>query len=220
MNSSDRGAGPGTHYEFFSALRGAAVDYLVTGAMALVLHGVPRLTRDIDLAVDPDPANVARLERLLAEWGYGESGAEARTHGGEAVRKFRHPLCALDEIDLVLPSPGEYARLRAGAAAANLVDLAIPLLGAEDLRALRIAAGGAAGPADSEALEILASLRGDTAANAEETRREQIRKFSRWSAAARLDWLLAAARLAKGMSPEARPLTRGLVRRRSWYGNR
>ncbi len=37
--------GPGTHYELFAGLRSAGVSYLVTGATALTLHGVPRLTR-------------------------------------------------------------------------------------------------------------------------------------------------------------------------------
>ena len=61
MISSSPGAGPGTHYELFAGMRNAGVSYLVTGATALTLHGVPRLTPDVDLAVDPDPANLERL---------------------------------------------------------------------------------------------------------------------------------------------------------------
>ena len=218
MTCSEPREGPGTHYALFAGLGGAGVDYLVTGATALVLHGVPRLTPDVDLAVDPDPANVARCERLLASWGYGESGAGAHAEGGATVRRFRHPLSALGEIDVLLPAAQDYARLRAGSAAVHLVDIAIPLVGADELRAHALAAGTACGREDAEGLEILAALRTGAAAGGDETRREQIRKFSRWSIAARCDWLLAAARLAKGMAPEARPLTRGLVRRRGWYG--
>ena len=218
MTSSEPGDGPGTHYELFAGLGGAGVEYLVTGATALVLHGVPRLTPDVDLVVDPDPANVARLERLLAGWGYGETGTTARTTAGAAARRFRHPRSALSEIDVLLPGAGEFARLRAGSAAANLVDVAIPLVGVADLRAHKLAAGTDAGREDAEGLEILTALRTGDSTGGDETRREQIRKFSRWSVAARLDWLLAVARLEKGMSPESRPLTRGLVRRRGWYG--
>lgn len=219
MTCSEPREGPRTHYALFAGLGGAGVDYLVTGATALVLHGVPRLTPDVDLAIDPDPANVERCEHLLASWGYGESGAGTRAGVDPTVRRFQHPFSALGEIDVFLPAPQDYARLRAGSAAVNLVDVAIPLVGAHELRARALAAGTAAGREDAEGLEILAALRAGAAAGDDETRREQIRKFSRWSIAARCEWLLAAARLAKGMAPEARPLTRGLVRRRGWYGH-
>lgn len=213
-------AGPGTHYELFAGLRDAGVAYLLTGAAALVLHGVPRLRVDIELAVDPDPANVARLERILSSWGYGETPAAAAGADGAAARRFRHPLAALAEVDLVPAPAEEFARLRAAAATATLVDLDIPLVGADDLRALLERGAGGAGSEDAASLLLLGSLRaGGTGGDADETRREQIRKFSRWSVAARLDWLLAAARLAKGLSPEARPMTRGLTRRR-WFPGR
>jgi hypothetical protein len=204
----------------FAGLHDARVSYLVTGATALTLHGVPRLTSDIDLAVDPAPANVARLEHLLEHWGYGETIPPAQAIGGTAVRRFRHPLSALGEIDVVLPSLDEFARLHAGSATVALVDVAIPLVGAADLQACKAAAGDNAGREDAGGLEVLASIRAGEPGSEADTRREQIRKFSRWSVAARCDWLLAAARLDKGMSPEAKPLTRGLVRRRGWYGGR
>jgi hypothetical protein len=183
-----------------------------------VLHGVPRLTPDVDLAVDPDPANIERVERLFAAWGYGEAGRETAAAAGTTIRRFRHPLSALDEIDVVLPPRAEAARLRAGATAVALVDLEIPVVGATDLRALKEACGTAGGRDDAEALDVLAAIRAGEAGSDEETRRAQIRKFSRWSVAARLDWLLSTARLRKGMSPEARPMTHGLTRRHRWPG--
>jgi hypothetical protein len=213
-------AGPLTHYELFAGLRDAGVACLVTGAAALVLHGVPRLTADVDLAVDRDGANVARLERLLAAWGYGEATrAPEAGADGATVRRFRHPAGALAEIDVVLPPAEAFARLRAAAGAARLVDLDIPLLGADDLLALCEAGGTETGRADAAGLRLLAALRAGAAPGGDETRAEQVRKFSRWSVAARLDWLLAAARLGKGLSPEARPLTRNL-RRRHWFPDR
>ena len=211
---------PTTHYELFAGLRGAGVACLVTGSTALVLHGVPRLTPAVDLAVDPDPANLERLELRLAAWGYQESGGAAHTAAGATLRRFRHASAALDEIEIVLPGMHEYARLRAGALVVTLVDVDIPVVGAADLCALKAGDGSAAGREDAAALETLASVRADAAGDDTNTRREQIRKFSRWSIAARLDWLLAAARLSKGLSPEAKPMTRGLIRRRGWTQRR
>jgi hypothetical protein len=90
VTSSDAGAGPATHYELFAGLRDGGVTYLVTGATALVLHGVPRLTPDIDLAVDPHPANLERLERLLAAWGYVEAPYSLGKLGFLAALPSRH----------------------------------------------------------------------------------------------------------------------------------
>lgn len=219
MTSPKAGAGPGTHYELIAGLRDGGVAYLLTGATALTLHGLPRLTPDVDLVVDPRPANIERLERLLAGWGYGEPAPPEAAAGGGAVRRFRHPTAALGEIDAVLPPPGDFERRRAGSTVVTLVDLEIPLVGTADLRAIK-GAGSVADRADAAGLETLAAVLAGGQEDGADTLRVQIGKFSRWSVAARLDWLLAAARLRKGLSPEARPMTRGLVRRRPWTQRR
>jgi len=214
---SSAGAGPGTHYELFAALRDNGVAYLVTGATALVLHGVPRLTPEVALAVDSDPVNLEHLERLLAGWGYGEPAPPPMTDRSLTARRFSHPRSAVGPVDVVPVSAAAFARLQAGSAVATLVDVGIPLVGAADLQALKEGSGDGTDREDAEGLKVLASIRAGDAGSDTDTRREQIRKFSRWSIAARCDWLLAAARLSKGLSPEAKPMTRGLVRRRGWY---
>src|SRR5690625_4155591 len=50
------------------ALERHNVDYAIIGAMALAAHGLDRATRDLDLFVDPDSQNVARLRQALMEW--------------------------------------------------------------------------------------------------------------------------------------------------------
>lgn len=50
----------------FRALNRARVRYLLVGGYASVVHGAPRTTVDIDIAVDPDPGNVGRAVRTLA----------------------------------------------------------------------------------------------------------------------------------------------------------
>jgi len=211
------GSGPANHYELFAGLCDAGVAFLVTGATALTLHGVPRLTPDIDLAVDADLANIKRLERLLAAWGYTEPTPPAASIRGVVVRRFRHPQSALDAIDVVPVSADAFARLQSGAAVTTLVDVGIPVVGVADLQAIKEGSGGASDREDVNGLAVLLSIHAGEAGSEADTRREQIRKFSRWSIAARLDWLLATARLARGLSPEARPMTRGLIRRRGWY---
>lgn len=45
------------------------VRFLIVGAYALALHGRPRATGDLDVWVDPTPANAPRVVRALATFG-------------------------------------------------------------------------------------------------------------------------------------------------------
>ena len=47
----------------------AEVRFLVVGAYALALHGRPRATGDLDIWVDPTPANAPRVMRALGAFG-------------------------------------------------------------------------------------------------------------------------------------------------------
>ncbi len=48
------------------ALDRAGARYLLIGGFAVILHGYVRTTKDIDLLVDPSPANVRALKEALA----------------------------------------------------------------------------------------------------------------------------------------------------------
>ena len=51
------------------ALLDAEVRFLVVGAHAMGVHGVPRATRDLDVWVEPSPENAARVWRALTAFG-------------------------------------------------------------------------------------------------------------------------------------------------------
>jgi hypothetical protein len=46
--------------EFIAALNGHGVRYLVIGAHAVAFHARPRATKDLDILLDPTPANARR----------------------------------------------------------------------------------------------------------------------------------------------------------------
>lgn len=54
----------------FAILEAARTRYVLVGGLALVLHGIDRLTADVDLAVDLAPEEVQRLVALLEQTGY------------------------------------------------------------------------------------------------------------------------------------------------------
>ncbi|HEX2252971.1 MAG TPA: hypothetical protein VHQ65_06870 [Thermoanaerobaculia bacterium] len=52
-----------------AALLAEEAEFLVVGAHAMAIHGVPRATGDLDLWVRPAPDNVARVWRALQQFG-------------------------------------------------------------------------------------------------------------------------------------------------------
>jgi hypothetical protein len=55
--------------DMLSALSDEGADYLLVGAYALAVHGVPRGTGDIDLWIRPSAANARRVLAALARFG-------------------------------------------------------------------------------------------------------------------------------------------------------
>jgi uncharacterized protein (DUF1330 family) len=53
------------YLEVFSSLNKFGVRYLVVGGVALVLHGVLRLTADLDLVVDLAEDNLVKFLKAL-----------------------------------------------------------------------------------------------------------------------------------------------------------
>jgi len=54
--------------EFIGALNAHGVRYLVVGAHAVAFHARPRATRDLDILLDPAPANARRALAALREF--------------------------------------------------------------------------------------------------------------------------------------------------------
>lgn len=51
-------------------LRDGGVRFIVVGGTAVILHGVPRTTADLDLVVDEEPANLRRFVSAMTRLGY------------------------------------------------------------------------------------------------------------------------------------------------------
>ncbi|OGW81245.1 MAG: hypothetical protein A2Z83_00895 [Omnitrophica bacterium GWA2_52_8] len=54
----------------FKKLQKEKVRYLVAGGMAVNLYGVPRMTNDLDILIDPSDANIKRLKKAIKTLGY------------------------------------------------------------------------------------------------------------------------------------------------------
>jgi hypothetical protein len=71
--------------EFLSALIAHRVRFVLVGGHAVAGHGQPRLTEDLDVFVDPTPANGRRLHDALVAFGFGAVAPPAE----ELARKDR-----------------------------------------------------------------------------------------------------------------------------------
>jgi hypothetical protein len=59
----------GQYEEILAALVDADVDFIVGGGVACVLHGVERVTMDVDVAVATDPTNFANFLSVMEKLG-------------------------------------------------------------------------------------------------------------------------------------------------------
>jgi tRNA nucleotidyltransferase/poly(A) polymerase len=57
--------------DVFASLSNHDVRYVVIGGIAVVLHGVPRATFDLDILIDATPANVENLLQAFLDAGLG-----------------------------------------------------------------------------------------------------------------------------------------------------
>ena len=60
--------------ELLKSFNARKVDFLIVGAYALALHGLPRATGDMDLLVKPDKQNAMKILAALGDFGFGSLG--------------------------------------------------------------------------------------------------------------------------------------------------
>ncbi len=153
----------------FAALQGAGVRYLVVGGVAVVLHGHPRFTADLDLVVALDPGNARAAIGALASLGYRPrapvsgllfADPEARRRWieekGLTVFSLWSPEHPATEIDLFVEEPFPFEAAWSRALVADLGAVQVPVAGLADLVALKRAAGRPRDLEDVRALEAIA----------------------------------------------------------------
>lgn len=158
----------------FAVLQRAGVRYLVVGGVAVVLHGHPRFTADLDLVVALDPENARAAIEALGALGYRPrapvSGAlfadpEARRRWidekGLTVFSLWSPEHPATEVDLFVQEPFPFEPAWSRALIADLGTVQVPVASLEDLVALKRAAGRPKDLEDVRALEAIASERKD-----------------------------------------------------------
>ena len=146
--------------ELLRGLHTHGVNYLVSGAMAMVFYGYVRNTEDLDLIVDPEPENLDRLADWLTSTGaklrlnpmssFGERERSGLQRGAKVS-----VLTSLGQVDVDQQLPGlpEFSELMEQAELYETDGMQIPVLNRETLIELKRSRGSFLDRADIEAIE-------------------------------------------------------------------
>jgi Nucleotidyl transferase AbiEii toxin, Type IV TA system len=153
--------------EILRKLTAAGVDFVVIGGIAIVLHGYPRITRDLDIVFAYDDENLEALGAVLVDLkaklrGVGDEVRfvpDRRTLHGIELLTLDTALGWFDVHRLPAGVPS-YARLRANAERLALDDFSVLVANPDDLIAMKEAANRPQDRIDIAALETIKRLRG------------------------------------------------------------
>ena len=141
--------------DIFRALEDAEVRYLVVGGVAVVLHGYPRFTADLDLVVELTASNASAAIAALQTLGYRprapvraedfadhDSRASWREEKGLTVFSLWSPSYPGTEVDLFVEEPFDFGDAWSRRLDALLDDgTTVHVVGMDDLRALKARVG-------------------------------------------------------------------------------
>lgn len=157
--------------EIFERLNLDQVRYVVAGGIALVLHGVVRLTADLDIIVDLSPENVKRFIITIERLGYRpkipvramdfalpEKREEWVEKKGMKVFTFYHPSKNEELIDVFVREPVPFAELDREKKEVVADGIAIPIASIRHLKEMKRAAGRTQDLADIRSLNNLEEI--------------------------------------------------------------
>ncbi len=154
--------------EFFESLNAHDVRYIVVGGLAVVLHGHPRMTADIDLVVDLDPKAAELAIRTLTGMGlhprvpvepeaFADAGQRQRwiDERGMMVFNLYDPKDPLRSVDLFVEPPIPFDELWSRSKLISLSSIDVRVASIEDLIEMKQSTGRSQDSTDIEALEAL-----------------------------------------------------------------
>lgn len=163
------------YQDIFEAFDRKRIRYLVVGAIAMNLHGAPRMTADLDILCDLQTENLSLLLETLAELGYRprlpispqalldpQQRRQWAEEKGLIAFTFFHPKLKYQEVDLLLQSPVPFNEAYAQRVTIQAGVIQIPVISIDHLIEMKQAIGREQDRADIQILERIKDLkRGD-----------------------------------------------------------
>lgn len=165
-----------------SLLRSENARFLIVGAHALAVHGVPRFTGDLDILVERSPENAAAVMAALTKFGFGNVGL----HETDFTRPNRVAQLGFPpvRIDLLTSISGvSFSKAWSRRVETTLGGEPVAVLGLEDMIRNKKAAGRPKDLADIAALTALQDARAAAASKpagrSDETKRPRRQRRAR-----------------------------------------
>ncbi len=144
------------------------VKYLIVGGLAVNLHGIPRVTQDIDLIISMAPENIQKLITILEDAGYiprlpinpidlldSEKTQRWIKDRNLKAFSFYHNTDSFKVIDLILSHPLDFELAFKNKTVKLYNDLQLFLVSIDDLIAMKKGTGRQQDLSDIEMLERL-----------------------------------------------------------------
>lgn len=157
--------------DVFRELDRRRIRYVVVGGVALVLHGVVRLTVDLDLMVQLERANLVAFVEAMDALGYRprvpvpardfvepENRQRWKAEKGMIAFSFFHPTGQGKLIDVFVGEPIPFQEVDQTKTMVKAADFSIPVVSIPHLKQLKAIAGRPQDLADIEALEAIGRM--------------------------------------------------------------
>jgi hypothetical protein len=157
--------------EVFRKLADKNVKYSVAGGVALVLHGVVRLTADIDLIVEMSTENLQKFITAMNDLGYKPKPPVKvedfinplnrkawKEDKGMKVFSFYHPFKPMNLVDVFVNEPINFDEIEREVVIFEARGIKIPVISKKHLKFLKTKAHRPQDIADIEALEALEQM--------------------------------------------------------------
>ncbi|MCM8801172.1 MAG: hypothetical protein NC912_04065 [Candidatus Omnitrophica bacterium] len=144
------------------------IKYIVVGGLAVNFHGIPRATYDIDLLVYLEDRNLAKLLRLMKDWGFkpkvpvdimdfADRNKREDWIKNKNMKAFTliNPEWAIKEIDIIINSPVDYKKALKNAKIFKIYNVPIPTISINDLILMKEKTGRRQDEADIRYLKKL-----------------------------------------------------------------
>ncbi len=154
------------YLNLFKALRTHDIDYLLIGGLAVNLHGVPRMTMDVDLMIALDADNITKLELCMKVLGLKPSvpvklADLADANKRETLFREKHLIALsligdkpeIPTVDIVIHHPLDFKKAYLNKVERDVSGTSVMLASIEDMITLKKAAGRAQDLADIAHLE-------------------------------------------------------------------
>jgi hypothetical protein len=152
-----------------TALSESGAKYCVVGGLAVSLHGIPRMTYDVDIVAVPEAQNLTRVHRALTSLGLtARLPVELASLADDTLRRewleernliavtYGDPSDPLREVDVLISPPVDsVSELVSRARFVAVGNLTVPLVSIPDLIAMKRRAGRSQDLADVAHLEQL-----------------------------------------------------------------